>query len=194
LQSGRTANNKPFHDAQMIINLKDAYIFIMENKITDITAADIKNLHKLAMQNLLPENQIGFVRKIPVRIGGSDYLPSTDTILLEDSLMSIVANSKKYDNTFEKSIYFHNNLAYLQYFTDGNKMLSRIIQTASMVWNNKMPLYYLDESINDYKKSLISYYESGDYSEYKDFFINNYEKSLEKTVKFLKKREKGIPS
>ncbi|MDR0484019.1 MAG: hypothetical protein LBH40_01905 [Alphaproteobacteria bacterium] len=67
------------------------------------------------MKNLLPENQVATVRKIPVRIGGSDYLPSTDTILLEESLNEIVSTSK----------------------------------------------FYLDDNINDYKKSLVAYYETG---------------------------------
>jgi Fic family protein len=190
LFTGKTAHNKSFHDAQMIINLKNTYIFIMNNKELKIDYLSIKNFHKMLMSNLLQDNELATVRNIPVRIGGSKYIPSTDTSLLEDSLQRILKNSLFYDNAFEKSIYLHNNIAYLQYFTDGNKRVARTIQTATLVTLNKMPMFYIDEIIDEYKKALINYYETGNYNTYKDFFLNNYAKSLDNTFNFLRKKEK----
>lgn len=189
LLTGRTAHNKSFNDAQMLINLKNTYIFIIQNRDNMLlNTLNIKNIHKLLMKNLLQDYELGNIRQIPVRIGGSTYIPQNDKNILNESLNKIVETANSYDDAFEKSIYIHNNLAYLQYFTDGNKRLSRVMQASILLNNQKMPFFYLDNQIDDYKTSLINYYETGSYKQYADFFINNYQYSLDKVVKFLKIR------
>ncbi len=192
--SGKTASNKPLADALMVQNLNNCYRFILEN-INDLEIDEhfIKNIHKMAMLGILQEKELGNTRQIAVRIGASSYIPETDRFILEDRLKQIVSTSKEYANSFEKSIYLHNNLAYLQYFTDGNKRVSRLVQTASLTKSKKIPFFFLDKNINMYKKSLVSYYETGNYKEYKTFFIKNYEKNLDKKLMFLKsKKHKGL--
>jgi hypothetical protein len=77
-------------------------------------------------------------------------------------------------NVFEKAIYLHCNLAYLQYFEDGNKRTARMMQTAAMVKGGILPLFFNDTLADRYTRAVVVYYETGDYAPYVSFFKENH--------------------
>ena len=117
-----------------------------------------------------------------VRIGASVYEPLTDPNRLKTEIRFIFQQADRYDDAFEKSIYLHCNLAYLQYFKEGNKRTARMMQTAALVQNDVLPLFFSDTSIGAYQRATVTYYETGDYAPYAKLFKENYELAITKLL------------
>jgi Fic family protein len=176
LRLGITAGGKRYSDAVMLRNLRNSFERIM-NIQTDAISLDLDYLcdtHAILMKDLLEAAQIGSVRTSPVTIGATRYKPPARIQQLRDEVKIILECAPNYNNPFEQAIYLHCNLAYLQYFKDGNKRTARMMQTAALVNHQVLPLFFQESLIDRYVRALVSYYETGDYSAYIAFFIDNY--------------------
>ena len=183
LKNGYPAGDKPLHDALMLNNMQKAYrrvIALREHPEgtpghgAPMSKTWIQHLHARLMLDLLPEDEVGVVRTKPVFIGDSDYEPLRDPYALNTQMNRIVENAARYDNPFEKAVYLHLNLCYLQYFADGNKRTARLMQTAALVQGGCAPLLFKHTKSADYLQSVVNYYEAGDYETYAQFFSQNY--------------------
>lgn len=175
LRLGVTAGGKRYSDAVMLLNLRDGFEAVIG--VEPGTALDTDyfcSLHKILMKGLLPEHEQGLARTSGVLIGATSYRPPADAEKLRSELRFILPEAEKYEDPFERSIYLHCNLAYLQYFRDGNKRTARMMQTASLVRDNVLPLFFQASLIDRYQRATVHYYESGDYSLYAAFFKDNY--------------------
>ncbi len=175
LRLGITAGGKKYSDAIMLINLRDGFSQAMavESKV-NLDLDYCCGLHKVLMRDLLPAHEQGLVRSSAVNIGATDYKPLADPERLRTEAKFIFSEAKRYDDPFEHSIYLHCNLAYLQYFRDGNKRTARLMQTAALTRGGLLPLFFLDRLIDQYRRATVTYYETGDYAPYIHFFIENY--------------------
>jgi Fic family protein len=80
---------------------------------------------------------------------------------------------EKYTDPLEKAVFLHCNIARLQPFRDGNKRTSRMVESIVLMNNDIIPVYSSkDSDILAYRKSLIHFYETKDYSEYAKYFLN----------------------
>lgn len=73
----------------------------------------------------------------------------------------------------ERAIFLHCNTAKTQPFIDGNKRVSRLLESVALMNSDIIPVY--STSIPDmlaYKKAVISYYETGSYTQYAQFFLD----------------------
>lgn len=176
LRLGITAGSKRYSDAKMLVNLREAFSAVMQADAKTILDEDyLCNLHKVLMTELLPASQQGIVRNGPVKIGASSYRPLSDPLQLKSELKVLLSESYLYKDPFERAIYLHCNLAYLQFFQDGNKRTARLMQTASFVQSGITPLFFRDTLIDQYQRAVVTYYETGKYDTYVDFFVKNYE-------------------
>jgi len=176
LRLGITAGGKRYSDAVMLLNLRDGFSLVMQAETDTVLDLDyLCHLHKILMNDLLPAHEQGIVRTSAVQIGASNYTPLADAQRLRTEMGFILAEAEKYNNAFEQAIYLHCNLAYLQYFRDGNKRTARMMQTACLVRNGILPLFFKDTLIDKYQRATVHYYETGDYSPYVHFFKKNYE-------------------
>lgn len=138
----------------------------------------IKEIHQILSQGLLPPNTSGCVRTTPVFISNSEYKPLDNPQSLETQIEIILNTYNSIENIFDKAIYIHNNISYLQYFQDCNNMLARILQALSLI-NNNIPFLSYNarqakaEITAQYKDALLAYYENGDTKQYTDFFFQN---------------------
>lgn len=173
LRLGITSGGKRYSDATMLINLRGCFNHVMTTP-RSVDHDYLGELHKILMRDLLPVHEQGIGRDSPVTIGGSKYRPLPDATTLRTELKFILGEAEKYEDAFEKSIYLHCNLAYLQYFRDGNKRAARMAQTASLVKDGHFPLFFNDDLIADYKRATVHYYETGDYAPYASFFCENH--------------------
>ena len=184
LRMGITAEGKRYSDATMILNLRDAFNMVMQcDANTEINRSYVCDLHQELTKNglLLPKEQ-GIIRTGHVEISGTSYTPLDDPVRLREEMNFTLLESNKYDDPFERAIYLHCNIAYLQYFSDGNKRLARMVQTATLTQLNLMPLLFDIRFARQYINSVIDYYESGDYQPYVDFFQKNYELSTKRML------------
>lgn len=53
-----------------------------------------------------------------------------------------------------------------------------MMQTASLVNDDKLPLFFNDTLIENYKRATIEYYEKGTYAPYVAFFKENYQLNM----------------
>lgn len=176
LRLGVTAGGKRYSDAIMLINLRDGFGKVMAVEAnTELDLDYLCDLHKILMKDLLPVHEQGIVRTSAVQIGASNYRPLAGPARLRTEMKFILPAAKKYSDPFEQAIYLHCNLAYLQYFRDGNKRTSRLMQTAALVRGSVLPLFFKDTLIDKYQRATVHYYETGGYGPYISFFKENSE-------------------
>lgn len=75
LKMGITAGGKLYSDAQMILNLRDAYNFVLASKDKAIDRYFVTDVHSILAKDLLPAANCGAPREDSVRISGTDYSP-----------------------------------------------------------------------------------------------------------------------
>lgn len=175
LRLGITAGSKRYSDAKMIVNLREAFSIVMKaDAKTELNEDYLCELHKVLMTELLPTSQQGLVRTEAVTIGASSYRPLSNSIRLKEELKALFAENEKYTDPFERAIHLQCNLAYLQFFHDGNKRSARLMQTAALAQSGITPLFFRDTLIDQYQRATVNYYETGNYDSYVNFFMKNY--------------------
>ena len=181
LRLGLTAGGKRFTDALMLLNLLDG--FKQAAGATADTPLDMEwlaALHATITRGLLPEGERGAARTRAVAIRSTRYQPLTGARRLRGELARILQQADSYTDPFERAIYLHCNIAYLQYFSDGNKRCARLAQTAALVQDNVLPLFFEERLAEQYLRATIAYYETGDYTPYVSFFMENYAQNIAK--------------
>ena len=175
LEYGRTSGGKSYTDAKMLINLNKAFRYIL-NDDCHINRHKIRTIHQILADDLVDDEDLGCVRKKGVLIKGSDYVPPNNSLTLDSELDRLLSIFWLIKNPFDKALYLHNNLAYLQYFVDVNKRTARTMLNLSLKCDDKMLLIPQEEHISLYIDGVLEYYESGAYTKSKEFFIGCYEK------------------
>ncbi len=174
LDYGRTAGGKRYSEAKMLINLQKSFSFMIRNELP-VDKFSLREVHQLLSDELVEDNEKGCVRQRGVTIRGTDYLPIADSFLLEQEMDRLFKIYNTIKNPYDKALYLHNNLAYLQYFIDVNKRTARLMMNVSLKADGKMILIPKDEYIAIYVGSILEYYEEGIYTLSKEFFIKSYQ-------------------
>ncbi len=188
IQYGRTAGGKKYSDAKMILNLREAYeIFI--TKDLQPSKETLKDLHYILSTEMIPQHKRATPRDSEVTILGCNYIPLATKEKLDDELNYLFKVADTIENPFNKALYVHNNLAYLQYFTDCNKRTARLM--LNIVLKNESKMIYIpdEESVKEYLKSIVTYYETGDYTLFKKYFIRSYKKVIEMIIEIEESRK-----
>lgn len=188
LEYGRTAGGKKYSDAKMILNLRDAYDMLITNNL-EPSKQVLKDLHYILSNEMVGNNQRAVPRDVEVTIAGCNYIPLATKERLDDELNYLFKVSETIKNPYNKALYMHNNLAYLQYFTDCNKRTARVMLNV-VLKNSALMIYIPDEdSVKEYLKSIVSYYETGSYDLFKKYFIKSYQKVIDMIVEIEISRE-----
>jgi len=194
LEYGRTAGGKKYSDAKMILNMKSAYdIFIIED--LQVSKETLKDIHFVLSDEMLAHNERAMPRESEVTIKASSYIPLATKEKLDDELNYMLKKYETIENPFNKALYIHCNLAYLQYFKDCNKRTARMMLNISLKSSDKMLYIPNEEKIGDYLKAIVEYYETGSYHRFKRYFIDAYRETIEAilAVEESKRREASLP-
>jgi len=183
IEYGRTAGGKKYSDAKMILNLREAYELFITSDL-EPSKQTLKDLHYI----LSPENRRATPRDSEVTILGCNYIPLATKEKLDDELNYLFKVANSIENPFNKALYIHNNLAYLQYFTDCNKRTARLM--LNVVLKDSLKMIYIpdEESVKEYLRSIVTYYETGNYTLFKKYFINSYKKVIEMIMEIEESR------
>lgn len=173
LKYGQTVGGKKYTDAVMIINIRDAWRLII-NRNKPVSFDLLKDIHYETMKGLLEKGQVGVLRDEFVSIGGTSYEPLIKREEINTEALYLFKTANKITDPFEKAIYLHCNIAYLQPFKDGNKRTARMIQTASLFNDDVIPLLFFKENVRDYISTVLNYYELGNTKDYSTYFAENY--------------------
>ena len=113
------------------------------------------------------------MRTCGVRVSGTEYIPPKNQQEIKSKLNEILFQQEEFTNPLEKAVYLHCNLARLQPFIDGNKRTARMIESIALMNAGIIPVYSAkDSDILNYRKGLIVFYETENYNEYADYFLN----------------------
>lgn len=177
---GITAQSLPAEDTTMLANVHTAFLEVTcgTGRMQVLTKPFLRGIHAIISKDLLIRELQGAVRDFPVSIGGSGYRPLAGALPLDLELERILKIARSITDPFERCIYAHLNLAYLQYFADGNKRTARIMQTAVLANGDLPPLLLTEDEIPCYIEALVRYYETGDPSGYAALFCRAYEDTL----------------
>lgn len=184
LDYGKTAGGKDYSDAKMLLNLERAFRYILNDDCV-INKHKIRSIHQILADDLVGDEDFGSVRKKWVLIKGSDYIPLGDSVTLESELDRLLEISSEIKNPFNKALYLHNNIAYLQYFADVNKRTARTISNLSLICDNKMVLIPQEALVSLYIEGILEYYETGASTKLKEFFMQSYQKSYDQAKEVL---------
>ena len=174
LDYGRTAGGKLYSEAKMLINLQKAFSFMIKHDLP-INKFTLREIHQILSDELVDDSEKGTVRQRGVTIRGTDYLPISDAIVLEQEMDRLFKIYHTIENSYDKALYLHNNLAYLQYFIDVNKRTARLMMNVSLKADGKMILIPKDEYIPIYVGSILEYYDEGTYHLSKEFMLKSYQ-------------------
>ncbi len=178
---GITAEGKIHEDSVMIINHKEAILFLVENaEEIELDPFTIFNLHNLLSQDLLtnPES-CGNIRKIEINIRKSNYRPLNNPHLIRECLELLLLKARKIDDPFEQSFFILVHMSYLQAFEDVNKRTARLTSNIPFIKKNLCPLSFTDISRNDYSAAMLMIYETNNVAPMVELFCYAYLRSCE---------------
>lgn len=182
LEQGVTSDDTLNEEAVMILNHKEAILFLVGNALEiEVTSFVVRNLHQLLAQDLLRNpNACGNIRKIEVGISRTAYTPLNNSQQLEEYLTLTLRKAEKITDPFEQSFFLLMHLSYLQAFEDVNKRTARLTCNIPFIKKNLCPLSFIDVAKEDYINSLLYFYETGDPQPAADVFYSAYLSSCEK--------------
>lgn len=183
LKYGEEAAGKAREEAIMILNHKRALEYMIAQKGEEaLTKHILYDIHTLLGQGLLQSEHLGILRKTPVKIGGSAYIPPMNTDELEEGCTLFLEKYNSIENPFEKTIFTICYLPYLQLFYDINKRTSRVLSNMSLLHNNLIPFSFLGVDKKLYIRALLSFYELHDSLPLKNLFMASYKNIAERFV------------
>ncbi len=154
-------------DVQKILNLKHAWEFILD---PDVVAAPcnyylLGHIARLVNESFYESG--GRIRTVPVKIGGSSYIPPTPIEHEVKKSIDAIINkgAEPIDTAIDLALYCIKT----QIFIDGNKRTSIIFANHFMIKNGEGLLVVPENIIDEFKELLVQYYEGRTEEKLKSF-------------------------
>ena len=185
---GQVAAGKDALETQMILNHKAAIEYLVrqigeEGGHVGINPETIIALHAFLSDGLMPDAaSCGRLRRRPVEIGGSVYLPIAMPQRIEELFGVVVEMAAEIHDPFEQSFFLMVHLPYLQPFEDVNKRVSRLAANIPFIQHNLSPLSFIDVAEKDYIEGMLGVYELNQVELLRDLFVRAYERSCQQYV------------
>ena len=166
IENGKV-NNMSSSDVLKIINLKHAWEFILDkNVILCPTSYYISQyVAKIINEGFYYDG--GQIRQVPVRIGGTSYIPRIPS---EGDVKSDIDNIIQSDiDVIDKAIMIALYIMKKQIFIDGNKRTAIILANHYLISQGKGLLVVPYNKVDKFKELLIKYYEDDKIDIIRDF-------------------------
>ena len=154
-------------DVVAINNLKHAWQFVfdtMEYPQTDF--AFVCEVNRIIGAGLY--NNAGFLRGMPVSIGGTTWRPD---LPVKADIINDISEINKAENATKKAIDLMLYIMRKQMFLDGNKRTAMICANRVLIENGAGLINIDVEHIEEFKTKLIGYYETNQKEEIQDFLF-----------------------
>jgi Fic family protein len=174
LRESKTADGKTKEEAMMLLNHKDALLFVLDNPdfLQTLTIGSIEDIHSLLTKELSVDKGLRHRR---VGITGTNYRPLDNEFQIREAMRDMCDLINSRSNVFEKALLALLLLNYIQPFMDGNKRTARITSNALLIANGYCPLSFRTVDSIDYKKAMLIFYEQNNLYAFKQIFISQYE-------------------
>ena len=161
-------------EAFMILNHKDAFDFIYQNKefFQTLNRKNLEKLHEILVKNLDINIEL---RQRSVGIIGSKYQPLDNGYQIAEAVDHLSVAISKIESPYAKALIALLGISYIQPFEDGNKRTARLMANALLLAYGLTPLSYRSVDENDYREATLVFYELNSIISFKKIFINQYE-------------------
>ncbi len=161
-------------EAQMILNHKDAFNFILANapKFKTITRKNLEELHAILVKDLT----VGLgLRAKPVGVVGSIYRPLDNIYQIAEAIEALGGAVSRSKTPYAKALAALLGIGYIQPFEDGNKRTSRLMANAILLAHGLAPLSYRSIDETEYREAMLVFYELNSAMPFKKIFIGQYD-------------------
>ena len=169
IENGKV-NNVSAEDVQKILNLKHAWEFVLDKDVIQSPTSYYvcQYIARLVNEGFYYEG--GRIRGVPVKIGGSSYIPPLPVEYeVKDQIEKIVAADASYvDIAIELALYVMKT----QIFNDGNKRTAIIFANHYLIAHGAGLMVVPENIVPEFKQLLVRYYEDIDAGAIKDFLKN----------------------
>lgn len=163
--NGVNVPNVHLDDIQAILNMRDAWRYLMQTVNEPLTVAYICKLNEFIARN--EALAWGTLRTGSVGISGTDYLPPIPKLDQVTSELEALLSSDA--STTEKALDAFLWGARGQFFWDGNKRTSLTVANKILVSGGAGILTITDKHMEEFNAFLLDYYNSGDTAKIKPF-------------------------
>lgn len=163
--NGVNVPNVHLDDIQAILNMRDAWRYLMQTVNEPLTVAYICKLNEFIARN--EALAWGTLRTGSVGISGTDYMPPVPTLEKVTAELDALLSSDA--STTEKAIDAFLWGARGQFFWDGNKRTSLTVANKVLVSGGAGVLTITDKHMAEFNALLLDYYNTGNTSKIKPF-------------------------
>ena len=169
IYNGMAVSGYTIEDINAINDLKHAWQFLLDNINEALNLALVKKVHMILGKYTIIN--AGTFRRDEVRIGGTDWIPELPDEKKAESELGNILESKT--ASISKALDLTVYLMRAQLFYDGNKRIAMLIGNKLMIENGQGIISVAQKDIKDFYKLLVSYYETGDQADLKQFLYDN---------------------
>ncbi len=156
-------------DIQAILNMRDAWKYLLNTLEAPITLEYICKLNEFIARNEALE--WGVLRTGNVGISGTEYVPPIPNAEQVQNELNEILNSNV--SATEKALDVFAWGTRGQFFWDGNKRTSLTIANKILVSNGAGILTIKDKYMNDFNTILLDYYDTGKSEKLKEYLYSN---------------------
>ena len=165
---GVNVPNLKIDEIQTILNLRDAWKYIIENIDAEFSLEFICKINELVARN--ESLEWGVLRSGQVGISGTKYIPKIpDKNDVLKNIKDILSLTSPTERAIEYMLYGMR----AQLFWDGNKRTSTIAANKIMIENGAGIIKISDDNLEEFNILLSNYYSTGNNEELKKFIYNN---------------------
>lgn len=186
LESGITANGKPFKDHLDILNHQEAIGYLIdlvrENRPLDETT--VKNFHYLILQKTDHAREAGKYRNVPVTISGAEHQPP-QPFLVQPKMETLVKwNAQAQLHPVERAARLHSEFVGIHPFIDGNGRTGRLLLNLELMKAGFQVVVLKAENRADYYRALAQA-DLGDYHAIIRFVAEAAIETMERTLNII---------
>lgn len=171
IYDGGVVNGLTVDNIIAINNLKYAWQFILENDDIEYDYKVLCQLHKLTVDKLVLEQDLGRIRTTPVNIGGTSWKPAFPIESQIKEELEELLNQKEKTKT-ELSIEIMLWIMRRQMFIDGNKRVAMLFANKIMIDNGCGIISIAQENQPMFYDKLIKFYETGEMQDLKQWIYD----------------------
>ncbi len=169
IENGKV-NNVSAEDVQKILNLKHAWEFVLDKDVVQSPTSYYVCQYIARLVNEGFYHEGGRIRGVPVKIGGSSYIPPLPIEYeVKEQIERIVASDNSpLDIAIELALYVMKT----QMFNDGNKRTAILFANHYLIAHGAGLMVVPESIVPKFKQLLVRYYEDTDVESIKDFLRN----------------------
>ena len=165
---GVNVPNLKIDEIQCILNLRDAWKYLINNIHADFNLDFISKINELVARN--ESIAWGVLRQGGVQITGTDYIPEIPD---EEDVKKQINNILQIENATERALEYMLYGMRSQLFWDGNKRTSTICANKIMIENGCGIIKVPDNKLKDFTVLLSEFYSTNSKEKIKQFLFDN---------------------